>query len=42
MYTGYKFIGVIGMLIGPILLIILKNIFENILDKGIIKSLVDE
>ena len=27
MYTGFRFIGIIGMLIGPIALIVLKNIF---------------
>ena len=29
MYSGFKLIGIIGMLIGPIVLIILKNIFVN-------------
>lgn len=42
MYTGFKLIGVIGMFIGPIVLIILKNIFENTLDKGIFKSILEE
>jgi predicted PurR-regulated permease PerM len=37
MYTGYKFIGIIGMLVGPIILIILKSIFSKFIDKGIIK-----
>lgn len=41
MYTSFKIIGVIGLLIGPIILIILKNVFSNILDKGIMNSLVD-
>ena len=41
MYTGFKIIGVIGLLLGPIILIILKNIFAGILDKGIINSIVD-
>lgn len=39
MYTGFKLIGVIGLFIGPIALIILKNIFSAILDKGIIKTI---
>ena len=30
MYTGFKFIGLIGMLIGPIILIILKSVFSTI------------
>ena len=41
MYTGFKIIGVIGLLIGPIILIILKNIFAEILDKGIVNSIFD-
>lgn len=41
MYTGFKFIGVIGMFIGPIVLIILKNIFSKFLDGGILKRLFD-
>lgn len=41
MYTGFKFIGILGMLIGPIILIVLKNIFSTILDKGIMKSIFE-
>ncbi len=41
MYTGFKFIGVIGMFVGPIVLIILKNLFGNIIDGGILKTLFD-
>ncbi|HCC04445.1 MAG TPA: hypothetical protein DEP51_06330 [Clostridiales bacterium] len=41
MYTGFKFLGVMGMFVGPIILIILKNIFANLLDNGIVKSLLD-
>lgn len=39
MYTGFKLIGVMGLFLGPIALIILKNIFSNILDKGVVKSI---
>ena len=42
MYTGFKCCGIIGLLIGPIVLIILKNVFENSIDKGIIKTILDE
>ena len=42
MYTGFKLIGVIGLFIGPIALIILKNIFSAILDKGIIKTIFSQ
>ena len=39
MYTGFKFVGVIGLFLGPIILIILKNIFSTMIDNGIIKSI---
>ncbi len=42
MYTGYKFIGVLGLLIGPIVLIILKNIYSTLIDNGIFKTILDE
>ena len=41
MYTGFKFIGVVGLLIGPIILIVIKNVFANLIDKGIFKSILD-
>ena len=41
MYTGFKLIGVIGMFIGPIILIILKNIFETMIDNGVVKTILD-
>lgn len=41
MYTGYKAIGIIGMLIGPIVIIIIKPIFETLIDKGIVKTIFD-
>lgn len=41
MYTGFKFMGVIGMLLGPIILIILKNIYGTLIDKGVVKSLFE-
>lgn len=39
MYTGFKMIGVMGMLVGPIVLIILKSIFASVLDQGVSKTL---
>lgn len=39
MYTGFKLIGVLGLFIGPIVLIILKNIFRVRIENGIIKSI---
>ena len=41
MYTGFKVIGVIGIFIGPIILIILKNIFETMIDNGVVKTILD-
>ena len=41
MYTGFKAIGVLGMFIGPIILIILKNIFSTMIDKGVGKAIFD-
>lgn len=41
MYTGFKFMGVLGMIIGPIILIILKNIFATFIDKGVFKSIFE-
>lgn len=39
MYTGFKFLGIIGMFIGPVVLIILKNIFAKALEDGVIKNI---
>ncbi len=41
MYTGFKFIGVMGMLLGPIILIIIKNVFATLIDEGLVKSILD-
>lgn len=41
MYTGFKFMGVFGMLLGPIILIILKNIYGTLIDKGVVKSIFE-
>ncbi|MCI8397038.1 MAG: sporulation integral membrane protein YtvI [Clostridia bacterium] len=42
MYTGFKAIGIMGMLLGPIIIIILKSIFETLIDKGIVKTIFDK
>ena len=39
MYTGFKITGVIGLLLGPIVLIIIKNIFANLIDQGVFKTI---
>lgn len=42
MYTGFKLLGVIGMLIGPIVLIIIKSIFSTLIEQGIVKTILDK
>lgn len=41
MYTGFKVSGIIGLIIGPIVLIILQNVFETMIDNGIVKTILD-
>lgn len=41
MYTGLRLIGVIGLLIGPIILIIFKSIFGTLIENGVFKTLFD-
>lgn len=41
MYTGFKLIGILGMLIGPVALVILKNIFANSIDTGLVKWIIE-
>ena len=42
MYTGYKLIGVMGMFLGPIVLIILKSVFGTLIDRGVVKTILDK
>ena len=42
MYTGFKVIGITGLLLGPILLIILKSIFSSLIEQGIIKTILNK
>lgn len=39
MYTGFKLTGVVGLFLGPIILIILKNIYSTMIDDGIVKTI---
>jgi len=41
MYTGLKLIGVFGLIVGPIILIIFKNVFGTFIDKGVFKMIFD-
>lgn len=38
MYTGFKLLGVLGLILGPIILLIIKNIFSELINKGVLKS----
>lgn len=42
MYTGFRFLGFIGLFVGPIVLIILKNIYEVRIDRGFVKSIFEK
>ena len=42
MYTGFKTIGIIGLFLGPIILIILKNVFSKMIDDGIVKAIFNK
>lgn len=42
MYTGFKIIGVIGLLVGPIVLIVIKSIFSTLIEQGIVKTILDK
>lgn len=42
MYTGFKIIGVAGLFIGPIILIVFKNIYGTMIDNGLVKSLLNK
>lgn len=39
MYLGFKIFGVLGMIFGPIIMIILKDVFSAIFDTGYVKSI---
>ena len=38
--SWFKIIGLLGLFLGPIILIILKNIFSTMIDDGIIKTIL--
>ena len=42
MYAGFKLMGILGLIVGPIILIIYKNIFESLIERGIIKTIFDK
>lgn len=38
MYTGFRLMGVLGLMIGPIIFLIIANVFRELLKKGVLKS----
>lgn len=42
LYIGFKFFGIIGFLLGPVLFIIIKIVFENEIKNGFLKTLLGE
>ena len=41
MYTGFKLIGILGLIIGPVALIVLKNVYGTLIDRGVVKTIFD-
>jgi len=41
-YAGFQLIGVIGLILGPITVLVFKNIFAAALEKGLIKEILKE
>ena len=42
MYTGFKIFGVIGLILGPIILLVIKNVFKGLIEKGILKTFFEQ
>jgi len=42
MYAGFKIVGLLGLITGPIVLIVYKNAFESSMEGGIIKTLFEK
>ena len=38
MYTGFKLFGVIGLLLGPIMFLVIREVFSNTVNRGILKD----
>lgn len=38
MYTGFRILGVLGLMVGPIVFLIIGNVFRELLKKGVLKS----
>lgn len=42
MYTGLRIFGILGLMIGPIVLIVLKNVFSELINKGVLKTIFEQ
>ena len=42
MYSGFKLLGIVGFLIGPIVMIILKNVFSKELENGFFREIFED
>lgn len=42
MYTGSKLFGVLGLILGPITFLILKNVFSGLFAKGVLKTIFEK
>lgn len=42
MYTGLQIFGVLGLMLGPIMLLVFKNIFSELINNGILKTIFEE
>ena len=42
MYTGSKIFGILGLMLGPIILLVIKNIFSELFDKGVFKTIFEQ
>ena len=42
MYSGFKLLGIVGFLIGPIVMIILKNVFSKELENGFFRDILED
>lgn len=40
MYIGFKMFGIIGMIIGPVVMVIFKNVFGNLFEAGYFKNFI--
>lgn len=42
MYTGSKIFGILGLMLGPIILLVIKNVFAELFKKGVFKAIFEQ